>query len=286
METKTLLILLVVMIVYVLIGGAILYGIEHTNEQQTQTSASSTFFNFSGTVSSCVTTAQVRQFVQAVIQAYDEGVLVTDTDTSASQWDYASSTFFAMTAVTTIGYGNQSPATGGGKAFVCIFGLIGIPMMALILTGLGEKLDGLLKPLKDKVFINKNEKADQALKTFLLILLIFILNSLIPAAIFSAIEGWSYGDSVYYTIITLTTIGFGDFVLGTSDSDYRAPYKLLSSLWILVGLATVALILSNVQDLYKRVSLEGEKKISQKDDSEKSEDKKEDSAENKDPVKA
>lgn len=48
METKTLLILITVMVVYVLIGGAILYGIEHTNELQTQTTASATYFNFTG----------------------------------------------------------------------------------------------------------------------------------------------------------------------------------------------------------------------------------------------
>lgn len=48
METKTILILLATVLVYVAIGGAILYGIEHTNEQQTQASASTTFYNFSG----------------------------------------------------------------------------------------------------------------------------------------------------------------------------------------------------------------------------------------------
>lgn len=48
METKTLLILITVVVVYVLIGGAVLYGIEHTNELQTQTTASATYFNFSG----------------------------------------------------------------------------------------------------------------------------------------------------------------------------------------------------------------------------------------------
>ena len=48
METKTLLILLAVVVVYVLIGGAIMYGIEHSNELATQTSASSTYVNFTG----------------------------------------------------------------------------------------------------------------------------------------------------------------------------------------------------------------------------------------------
>lgn len=290
METKTLLILITVVVVYVLIGGAVLYGIEHTNELQTQTTASATYFNFSGAVSSCVTTDQVRQFVTAIIQAYDDGVLVTDSQTSASQWDYASSTFFAMTAVTTIGYGNQAPATSGGKAFIVIYALLGIPIMGLVLAGLGEKLDGLLKPLKDKVFIKKNEKIDQLVKTLILVALILLVMSLIPAGIFAAIEGWSYGDAVYYTIITMTTIGFGDFVIGTSDNDYRALYKLLSSVWILLGLASVAMLLSNITDLYKRIAPESKTDDEEKDEKEKDENKesseKEKPAKTKDPIKA
>lgn len=290
METKTLLILITVVVVYVLIGGAVLYGIEHTNELQTQTTASATYFNFSGAVSSCVTTDQVRQFVTAIIQAYDDGVLVTDSQTSASQWDYASSTFFAMTAVTTIGYGNQAPATSGGKAFIVIYALLGIPIMGLVLAGLGEKLDGLLKPLKDKVFIKTNEKIDQLVKTLILVALILLVMSLIPAGIFAAIEGWSYGDAVYYTIITMTTIGFGDFVIGTSDNDYRALYKLLSSVWILLGLASVAMLLSNITDLYKRIAPESKTDDEKKDEKEKNENKesseKEKPTETKDPIKA
>lgn len=290
METKTLLILITVVVVYVLIGGAVLYGIEHTNELQTQTTASATYFNFTGAVSSCVTTDQVRQFVTAIIQAYDDGVLVTDSQTSASQWDYASSTFFAMTAVTTIGYGNQAPATSGGKAFIVIYALLGIPIMGLVLAGLGEKLDGLLKPLKDKVFIKKNEKIDQLVKTLILVALILLVMSLIPAGIFAAIEGWSYGDAVYYTIITMTTIGFGDFVIGTSDNDYRALYKLLSSVWILLGLASVAMLLSNITDLYKRIAPESKTDDEKKDEKEKNENKesseKEKPTETKDPIKA
>ena len=33
------------------------------------------------------------------------------------------------------------------------------------------------------------------------------------AAMFSYYEEWSYFDSMYYCVITLTTIGFGDFVV-------------------------------------------------------------------------
>lgn len=148
----------------------------------------------------------------------------------------------------------------------------------------------MLKPLKDKVFIKKNEKIDQLVKTLILVALILLVMSLIPAGIFAAIEGWSYGDAVYYTIITMTTIGFGDFVIGTSDNDYRALYKLLSSVWILLGLASVAMLLSNITDLYKRIAPESKTDDEEKDEKEKDENKesseKEKPAETKDPIKA
>lgn len=36
----------------------------------------------------------------------------------------------------------------------------------------------------------------------------------LPAVIFKHIEGWSALDAIYFVVITLTTIGFGDYVAG------------------------------------------------------------------------
>jgi potassium channel subfamily K protein 2 len=41
-----------------------------------------------------------------------------------------------------------------------------------------------------------------------------VLFVALPAIIFKHIEGWSALDAIYFVVITLTTIGFGDYVAG------------------------------------------------------------------------
>lgn len=48
--------------------------------------------------------------------------------------------------------------------------------------------------------------------------LFFITGSLvflvIPPLLFSYVEGWTFGEGFYFSFITLSTIGFGDYVVG------------------------------------------------------------------------
>jgi hypothetical protein len=46
----------------------------------------------------------------------------------------------------------------------------------------------------------------------------FGLFVLIPSYLFHLIEGWTYGEAVYYCFITLFTVGFGDFIPGYATS--------------------------------------------------------------------
>ena len=57
----------------------------------------------------------------------------------------------------------------------------------------------------------------------LYILVGFVLLSIIPAGIFSRIEKWHFSDAFYFTIITLLTIGFGDFT-PTAGKLGKFPY--------------------------------------------------------------
>lgn len=49
-------------------------------------------------------------------------------------------------------------------------------------------------------------------------LLLFLL---LPPLLFSHMEGWSYVEGFYFAFITLSTVGFGDYVIGESPSGQR-----------------------------------------------------------------
>lgn len=41
-----------------------------------------------------------------------------------------------------------------------------------------------------------------------------MLILIFPPMVFSHVEGWSFGEGFYFAFITLSTIGFGDYVVG------------------------------------------------------------------------
>lgn len=57
----------------------------------------------------------------------------------SSHWDFFNSFFFAITVVTTIGYGHLSPSTHIGKMFCLIYALFGIPMTGILLGAIGDR---------------------------------------------------------------------------------------------------------------------------------------------------
>jgi voltage-gated potassium channel len=52
--------------------------------------------------------------------------------------------------------------------------------------------------------------------------------------IFRALEGWSYLDALYFSLITLTTIGYGDF------SPVTPLGKVTTMIYVLLGLGIIS----------------------------------------------
>ncbi|XP_037091806.1 potassium channel subfamily K member 9-like isoform X2 [Pollicipes pollicipes] len=130
------------------------------------------------------------------------------------QWKFIGAFYFATVVLVMIGYGHSTPATVGGKAFVILYAIIGIPMGLVMFQHIGERLNKgasiIIKKLKI-LFRRKNPEISE----IDLMVATFFLSTIITtsgAAMFSHYERWSYFESFYYCFITLTTIGFGDYV--------------------------------------------------------------------------
>ncbi|MBN3318598.1 KCNK2 protein, partial [Atractosteus spatula] len=189
------------------------------------------------------------------------------------------------------GFGNISPHTEGGRIFCIIYALLGIPLFGFLLAGVGDQLGtifgkGIAKV--EKMFVvnaksgsftfykscflltysnqefpalvlnsykwNVSQTKIRVTSTVLFILFGCLLFVAIPAIIFKHIEGWSALESIYFVVITLTTIGFGDFVAGGSEIEYQDYYKPVVWFWILVGLAYFAAVLSMIGDWLRVIS--------------------------------
>ena len=50
--------------------------------------------------------------------------------------------------------------------------------------------------------------------TALFLLWGLVMHLVMPPFVFMSLEGWSYLEGFYLSFITLTTVGFGDYVAG------------------------------------------------------------------------
>ena len=80
------------------------------------------------------------------------------------------------------------------------------------------------------------------------------------ALLYHTHEGWSFFDSLYYTFITLSTIGFGDFVALQNNKalQFRPGYVACSFIFLLLGLASLSSSINLLVLRFMILSLEEE----------------------------
>lgn len=112
------------------------------------------------------------------------------------------------------GYGHSTPVTVWGKGFCMLYATIGIPLGLVMFQSIGERLNKVasvvIRRMKRYMRCHKTEATEMNLMLATGVLSSIIITT--GAAVFSRYEGWSYFDSFYYCFVTLTTIGFGDYV--------------------------------------------------------------------------
>ncbi|RWS29091.1 open rectifier potassium channel protein 1-like protein, partial [Leptotrombidium deliense] len=200
-------------------------------------------------------TEELQSNISSIVETYLREQELNDENRLRTRWDFFNSFFFAITVVTTIGYGHLSPSTLSGRLFCIVFAIFGIPMTGILLGAIGDRfsrcfLDKVHKVRKrtDKHRVNKLIVLKHALFYLMPWFIVFLI---LPSIIFKYIEDWTILEGFYYSFITLSTIGFGDYVAGQQSGSWIRVYKVLVVLWIIFGLAYLSMILNFISQGFR-----------------------------------
>ncbi|XP_037069303.1 TWiK family of potassium channels protein 7-like [Pollicipes pollicipes] len=183
----------------------------------------------------------LQKYETELLRAVRSGVNVTPGEPAHKyKWTYIHSVFFSSTVLTTIGYGNMAPRTTSGRLFCMLFALVGIPMTVSVIADLGALFATSVSALPGHQLTERQERA----LTLLVALGSLVLYIAVGGGLFLLWEQWTFYESFYFCFITMTTIGFGDFV------PENAEYMLVCTVYILVGLALTTTIIEIVRRQY------------------------------------
>ncbi|XP_038148141.1 potassium channel subfamily K member 4 isoform X2 [Cyprinodon tularosa] len=269
MRCSTLLVIFTGVLLYLVLGALVFRSLEAPLEEKEHTVLMQKTLDFLSN-NSCIDRNVLNDYVEKVLDAVGAGVSAEAAilnETFITNWDIASALFFSGTIMTTIGYGNISPKSDGGKLFCIVYALVGIPMFGILLAGVGDHLGtGLQKTVGkiEKLFLKWRISPTivRVISAVLSILLGVLLFLAVPTLVFQEVENWSLLESAYFVVITLTTVGFGDYVAGGGESMKNINENLLPELWykplvwfwILLGLAYFASILSMIANWLRVLS--------------------------------
>ncbi|XP_034966624.1 potassium channel subfamily K member 3 [Zootoca vivipara] len=180
------------------------------------------------------------------------------------QWKFAGSFYFAITVITTIGYGHAAPSTDGGKVFCMFYALLGIPLTLVMFQSLGERINTLVRYLLHRIKKCLGMRRPEVSMANMVTIGFFscISTLCIGAAAFSYYENWTFFQAYYYCFITLTTIGFGDYVALQKEQALQTQpqYVAFSFIYILTGLTVIGAFLNLVVLRFMTMNAEDEKR--------------------------
>ncbi|KAM3621824.1 uncharacterized protein V6R79_016487 [Siganus canaliculatus] len=176
------------------------------------------------------------------------------------QWKFSGSFYFAITVITTIGYGHVAPRTDAGKTFCMFYAVLGIPLTLVMFQSLGERINTLVRYLLCRAKQGLGlQKTEVSMWNMILVGLLSCVSTLCLGAVaFAHFEDWTFFNAYYFCFITLTTIGFGDYVaLQKKDAlQKQPPYVAFTFMYILIGLTVIGAFLNLVVLRFLTVSTE------------------------------
>ncbi|XP_068749948.1 two pore potassium channel protein sup-9-like [Montipora capricornis] len=166
-----------------------------------------------------------------------------------SRWTYSNSVFFAFTIMTTIGYGHMSPHTWQGQLFCIFYSLLAIPVAGIMLLGVGNHVSLAIRVLirfLEKSFPSGVVWGSAKLKSTLVTVALMILMIIFGAILTSHTDDWYFREGAYFYFISVSTIGFGDYVVNDGQLKSSEHTKTIAVHFTIVLITLGLCVLSSV----------------------------------------
>lgn len=181
--------------------------------------------------------------------------------------------YFATVTLTTIGFGDITPNNDLTKLLICFLLLYGLTLIAYAIEVLAEILLARQKAFQDSFLLATSEELQEfsdlnnalfgprVRKIFKGVILL-VSQIGISAVVFYSEENSTFLDALYFSVVSCTTVGYGDFYPTTTVS--RAVF----SIWLIIATLTTGfaleLITSGVLNLDGKLVSERLQRMKQK----------------------
>uniref|UniRef100_A0A5B7BG65 Putative two-pore potassium channel 3-like n=1 Tax=Davidia involucrata TaxID=16924 RepID=A0A5B7BG65_DAVIN len=155
--------------------------------------------------------------------------------------------YFTVVTLCTIGYGDIVPNTTFTKLFTCVFILVGFGFVDILLNGLVvyvlDRQEAVLLSTLDEnryntmvqKYVIDTEKGRMRIRMKVGLASAVVIGCIaIGTVTVHFLEGMSWVDSIYLSVTSVTTVGYGDFAFTTLKG------RCFAIVWLLVSTLAVA----------------------------------------------
>ncbi|GMR34388.1 hypothetical protein PMAYCL1PPCAC_04583 [Pristionchus mayeri] len=114
-------------------------------------------------------------------------------------WTLSSAVLFTSTTVIPVGYGYITPISPVSRLFVVVYGLIGIPLVLVTMADAGKFMSNFITQFFTSLTIPT-----------MIFLTMLAIYPIIGGIFFHLITDMTMMDAIYFSLISIFTIGFGD----------------------------------------------------------------------------
>lgn len=141
--------------------------------------------------------------------------------------------YFSVVSLTTVGYGDITMTSDAKRLYVAAYLLIGVALVAGALSSVLDLLlsrheQRLAEALESTLGVGevRRDVTAPAQRGFIrrlcaavtVSVLVALLMGVIGLVVMSAAMGWSFEESVYWVVVTMTTVGYGDVTPTTTGT--------------------------------------------------------------------